>query len=152
MNRVFQVILVDPVYFAAKTVHSTMSTANAFFILFILVAGIALAIWLFVRGWAPEQLPLWAGLIWGLLAVMIVTPRLLPASIRWGDTVSVVQGLLGLVVLILSVKCLILLIRHGSTLTSSQRWAAYLGFGPLVIGILMVVVLFWVMGAFSTKK
>lgn len=129
-----------------------MSTVNAFIILFLVIAGIALSIWLFVRGWSPEQLPLWAGLIWGLLAVMIVTPRLLPASIRWSDNVSVVQGLLGLVVLILSIKCLILLIRHGNTLSSSQRWAAYLGFGPLVIGILMVVVLFWVMGAFSTKR
>lgn len=129
-----------------------MSTVNAFVILILVIAGIALAIWLFVRGWSPEHLPLWAGLIWGLLAVMTITPRFLPASIRWGDTVSVVQGLMGLVVLILCIKCLILLIRHGNTLSSSQRWAAYLGFGPLVVGVLMVVVLFWAMGGFSAKK
>lgn len=85
-----------------------MSTVNAFVILILVVAGIALAIWLFVRGWSPEQLPLWAGLIWGLLAIMIITPQLLPASVRWSDTVSVIQGLLGLVVLILSIKCLFL--------------------------------------------
>lgn len=129
-----------------------MSVTQAFLILFILAAGIALAAWLFWRGWSPEQLPQWATLVWGLMALLSFGPRLLPASVRWSDTVSVVQGILGLVVVLLSVKCLVLLIRHGNSLSDSQRWAAWLGLAPLIIGALMVLMLLWMAGAFSGKK
>lgn len=129
-----------------------MSTAHAFFILFLVAAGIALAGWLFWRGWSPEQLPQWATLIWGLMALLSLGPRLLPASVRWSDTVSIVQGAMGLVVVLLSIKCLVLLIRHGGSLSDSQRWAAWLGLAPLIIGALMVLMLLWMSGAFSQKK
>ena len=129
-----------------------MSTTQAFLILFLVAAGIALAGWLFWRGWSPEQLPQWATLIWALMALLALGPRLLPASVRWNDTVSIVQGAMGLVVVLLSIKCLVLLIRHGGSLSDSQRWAAWLGLAPLIIGALMVLMLLWMSGAFSQKK
>lgn len=129
-----------------------MSTTQAFLILFLVAAGIALAGWLFWRGWSPEQLPQWATLIWALMALLALGPRLLPASVRWNDTVSIVQGAMGLVVVLLSIKCLVLLIRHGGSLSDSQRWAAWLGLAPLIIGALMVLMLLWMAGAFSQKK
>lgn len=130
---------------------SAMSTIEAFSILFLLLAGIVLAVWLLVRGWSPEQLPIWAKFIWGLMAVMVIVPKFLPASVRWNDTTSIVQMILGVVVFILSVKCLVLLIRHGVGLSESQRWAAYLGLVPLAIGVLLVVFFFWMASAFSNK-
>ena len=129
-----------------------MSASQAFFILFLVVAGIALVIWIFLRGWSPEQLPLWAGLIWGLIAMIKFVPAMLPASIRWSDNLSIVQVTLGVVVLVLSLKSLILLLRHGSNLSDSQRWAAYLGIAPLVIGVLMVLIFFWIAGSLGAKK
>lgn len=129
-----------------------MSTSQAFLILFLVAAGIALAGWLFWRGWSPEQLPQWATLIWALMALLTLGPRLLPASIRWNDTVSIVQGIVGLVVVLLSIKCLVLLIRNGGSLSDAQRWAAWLGLAPLIIGALMVLMLLWMAGAFSQKK
>lgn len=129
-----------------------MSTSQAFLILFLVAAGIALAGWLFWRGWSPEQLPQWATLIWALMALLTLGPRLLPASIRWNDTVSIVQGIVGLVVVLLSIKCLVLLIRYGGSLSDAQRWAAWLGLAPLIIGALMVLMLLWMAGAFSQKK
>jgi len=128
-----------------------MSTAQAFFILLLVVGGLVLAVWLLVRGWSPEQLPLWAGVIWGLMAVMVIVPKFLPASVRWSDTTSIVQMILGVVVLILSVKCLVLLIRHGAALPEAQRWAAYLGLVPLALGVLLVVFFFWMASAFNNK-
>ena len=128
-----------------------MSTAQAFLLLFLLVAGVALTVWLFVRGWSPEQLPVWAGLVWGLMLLIVAVPRLLPASIRWSDSLSVVQLSLGIVMLALSVKCLILLVRHGSTLSDSQRWSAYLGLAPLVIGAVLALGFLFIVGLFSTK-
>jgi len=129
-----------------------MSTAQAFFVFFLLLAGLALVVWLFLRGWSPEQLPLWAGLIWGTIAVMVLAPKFLPASIRWHENVSIVQVIFGVAVLVLSIKCLVLLIRQGSALTDAQRSAAWLGVVPLIIGALMVVFFFWMAGAFNGKK
>jgi len=129
-----------------------MSTIQAFFVFFLLLAGLALVVWLFLRGWSPEQLPLWAGLIWGTVAVMALAPKFLPASIRWHENVSIVQVILGVAVLILSIKCLVMLIRHSSALSNTQRSAAWLGVVPLIIGALMVVFFFWMAGAFNTKK
>ena len=129
-----------------------MSAAQAFFILFLVVSGIALVIWIFLRGWSPEQLPLWAGLVWGLLAIIKFVLALLPASIRWGESTSVVQVALGVVVLAFSLKSLILLLRHGSSLSASQRWAAYLGLAPLVIAVLALLIFFWIAGALGAKK
>ncbi len=128
-----------------------MSTLEAFSILFMLLAGVALAIWIFVRGWSPEQLPRWAGLVWALMLVLVVVPKLLPASIRWSDSVSVAQGAIAIVMLALSIKCLILLIRNGSALNDSQRWAAYLGLTPLVIGAVLVLGFLFIVGLFSAK-
>lgn len=128
-----------------------MSTSQAFLILFLLATGIALAVWLFWRGWSPELLPRWAMLVWGLMGVIALGPRLLPASVRWSDTVSIVQGVLGLALVLLSIKCLILLIRHGSDLNDSQRWAAWLGLTPLIIGAVMVLFFFWLAGSFGKK-
>jgi len=129
-----------------------MSAFQAFFVFFLLLAGLALVIWLFLRGWSPEQLPLWAGLIWGTAGVMVLVPRMLPASIRWHENVSIVQVTLGAAVLTLSIKCLILLIRHGSGLSDSQGSAAWLGIVPLMIGALMALMFFWMAGAFNGKK
>lgn len=131
---------------------SAMSTLEAFFILFLLLAGIAGAVWVFVRGWSPEQLPLWSGLVWGLMLAMVVVPKFLPASIRWSDNVSVAQGAVGIVMLALSIKCLILLIRHGSALSDSQRWAALLGLAPLVIGAVLVLGFLLFVALFSAGK
>ncbi|MBL7798417.1 MAG: hypothetical protein JNJ90_18115 [Saprospiraceae bacterium] len=130
---------------------SAMSTLEAFSILFLLLAGIAVAVWVFVRGWSPEQLPLWSGWVWGLMLAMVVVPKLLPASIRWSDNVSVAQGAVGIVMLALSIKCLILLIRHGSALSDSQRWAALFGLAPLVIGAVLVLGFLFIVGLFSAK-
>ena len=129
-----------------------MSTTNAFFILFLLAAGLVLVVWIFLRGWSPEQMPLWAGLIWGLIGAMVFGSALLPASVRWSDSVSVVKGILGITMLALSIKCLILLLRHGSGLNTSQRYSAYLGIAPLIIGAIMVLFFFWMAGAFNAKK
>jgi hypothetical protein len=129
-----------------------MPTVQAFFVFFLLLAGLALVVWLFLRGWSPEQLPLWAGLIWGTIAVMTLAPKLLPASIRWHENVSIVQVIFGVAMLVLSIKCLIMLIRHGSTLSDTQRSAAWLGVVPLIIGALMVVFFFWMAGAFNGRK
>lgn len=129
-----------------------MSTLEAFSILFLLLAGIAVAVWVFVRGWSPEQLPLWSGWVWGLMLAMVVVPKLLPASIRWSDNVSVAQGAAGIVMLALSIKCLILLIRHGSALSDSQRWAALLGLAPLVIGAVLALFFLFFVAMFSAGK
>lgn len=130
---------------------TAMSTIEAFSILFLLVAGIAGAAWVFVRGWSPEQLPLWSGWVWGLMLAMIVVPKFLPASIRWSANVSVAQGAVGIVMLALSIKCLILLIRHGSALSDSQRWAAWLALAPLMIGAVLVLGFLLFAWLFSTK-
>lgn len=129
-----------------------MSTIQAFIVFFLLLSGLALVVWLFLRGWSPEQLPLWAGLIWGTVAVMALGPKLLPVSIRWNENVSIVQVILGLGVLALSIKCLIMLIRHSNVLSDTQRTAAWLGVVPLIIGGLMVAFFFWMAGAFNGKK
>ncbi len=138
--------------FAGNKFICPMSTVHAFLILFLVAAGIALAGWLFWRGWSPEQLPQWATLIWALMVLLSFGRNLLPASIRWNDTVSIVQGVVGLIVVLLSIKCLVLLIRHGSSLSDAQRWAAWLGLAPLIIGALMVLLLLWMAGAFAQKK
>lgn len=129
-----------------------MSTVQAFIVFFLLLAGLALVVWLFLRGWSPEQLPLWAGLIWGTITVMTLAPKFLPASIRWHENVSIVQVIFGVAVLVLSIKCLIMLIRHGSTLSDTQRSAAWLGVVPLIIGVMMAALFFWMAGAFNVRK
>lgn len=129
-----------------------MSTTQAIFVFLLLFAGLALVGWIFLRGWLPEQLPLWAGLIWGTIAIMALVPRMLPASIRWSENVSIVQVAFGAAVLAMSIKCLILLVRYGSTLSYNQRWAAWLGVVPLIIGALSVLMFFWIAGAFNGKK
>ena len=129
-----------------------MSTAHAFFIILLLAAGLTLVVWVIFHGWSPEQLPLWAGLIWGLIALVSVAPALLPAAIRWSYSVRIIQVILGVVVAVLSVKSLIVLLRHGASLSSTQRWSAYLGLVPFVLGLLAVLVFFWIAGAFNSKK
>lgn len=129
-----------------------MSTVQAFFVFFLLLAGLALVVWLFLRGWSPEQLPLWAGLIWGTIAAVTLAPKLLPASIRWHENVSIVQVIFGVAVLVLSIKCLIMLIRHSSALSDTQRSAAWLGVVPLIIGVMMAALFFWMAGAFNVRK
>jgi|APTNR8051073442_1049403.scaffolds.fasta_scaffold02474_5 hypothetical protein len=129
-----------------------MSTVQAFIVFFLLLACLALVVWLFLRGWSPEQLPLWAGLIWGTITVMTLAPKFLPASIRWHENVSIVQVIFGVAVLVLSIKCLIMLIRHGSTLSDTQRSAAWLGVVPLIIGVMMAALFFWMAGAFNVRK
>lgn len=129
-----------------------MSTQQAILILALLLAGLALLIWLWWPGWLPERLPVWAGWVWGLLALMWLAPARLPAAIRWSEGMSVVQLTLGAVVLSLGLKALVLLLRHGPSLSSAQRWAAYLCIIPLLIGVLAVVVFFWIAGQFGSKK
>jgi len=141
-----------PTSFRLNKRLSTMSTLEAFSILFLLLAGIAVAVWVFVRGWSPEQLPLWSGWVWGLMLAMMLVPKFLPASIRWSDGVSVAQGAVGIVMLALSIKCLVLLIRHGSALSDSQRWAALLGLAPLVIAAVLVLGFLLFVWLFSTAK
>ena len=129
-----------------------MSTSNAFLILFLCAAGVVLVVWIFLKGWSPDQLPLWAGLIWGLAGLLIFGSALLPPSIRWNETMSIVKGIIGLVILALSIKSLVLLLRHGSELSTSQRYAAYLGIAPLILGAIMVLFFFWLAGAFNAKN
>jgi len=86
------------------------------------------------------------------MAAMIFLPRLLPASIRWSEGVSLVQVILGIVVLVLSIKCLVLLIREGSTLSAAQRSAAWLGLTSLFLGAITALVFFWIAGTFNAKK
>jgi len=71
-----------------------------------------------------------------------------------GDPVAVEVKMvtLGVVVLVLSLKSLILLLRHGSNLSDSQRWAAYLGLAPLVIAVLALLIFFWIAGSLGAKK
>ncbi|NUO00729.1 MAG: hypothetical protein HUU01_08935 [Saprospiraceae bacterium] len=129
-----------------------MSLPKALFILTLAGSCLVLIVWIFLRGWSAQLLPLWAKLIWGLIVAVIFIPRFLPASIRWSESVSLVQVTIGLVVVVLGIKCLILLIREGNTLSSAQRSAAWLGIVPLMIGALMLLFFFWMAGAFNSKK
>ncbi|MFN0014459.1 MAG: hypothetical protein ACKVU2_07905 [Saprospiraceae bacterium] len=128
-----------------------MSTTEAILVIFFLLAGLAASVWVFARDWSPERLPLWASLIGGLMLAMLIVPRFLPASIRWSEVLSVAQGAVGIVTFSLSVKCLILLVRHNSDLSDSQRYAAYLGLAPLIIVVFLVLFFFLMVGAFSSK-
>jgi hypothetical protein len=129
----------------------TMSSTQSLFILALVAGGISLAVWLLLRLWSPEQLPLLAGLIAGLLAV-IALASLLPMPAGWGETPVVAQVMLGVIVMALSVKCLILLVRHGGTLSPAGKWAAYFGLTPLLLGVFLILALLWSMGFFSKGK
>lgn len=129
-----------------------MSTLQAILILALLAAGLTLLVWLWWKGWSPGHLPQWAGWVWGLLALMLLVPARLPADIRWSSGMSIVQLVLGAVVLTFGLKALILLMRHGPSLSSAQRWAAYLCMIPLLIGVLAVAVFFWTAGMLGSKK
>ncbi len=129
-----------------------MPLSKAIFIFILLACGIALVVGVLLRGWSAQSLPFWSKLIWGLIGAIILIPRFLPASIRWDESVSLAQVIVGAVVAVLSIKCMILMLRHSSALSAAERAAAWLGIVPLIIGAIMVLFFFWMAGALGGKK
>ncbi|MCC6411084.1 MAG: hypothetical protein IT270_05470 [Saprospiraceae bacterium] len=130
-----------------------MSYTQAFATLFFVAVGAVFLLWLLIRGWSPESLPQWAGIIWALIAAMLVVPKLLPGTIRWSDNTSIVTMFILGAAFILSIKAIFVFIRHYGSLSSTQRLSGYLAAAPLILSILGVVFTFWAMGGFhQTKK
>lgn len=129
-----------------------MSYTQAFATLFFVAVGAVFLLWLLIRGWSPESLPQWAGIIWALIAAMLVVPKFLPPTVRWNDNTSIVTMFIMCAAFILSIKAIFVFIRHYSSLSSTQRLSGYLASAPLILSILGVVFTFWMMGGFHQKK
>ena len=129
-----------------------MSYTQAFATLFFVAVGAVFLIWLLIRGWSPESLPQWAGIIWALIAAMLVVPKFLPPTVRWNDNTSIVTMFILGAAFILSIKSIFVFIRHYGNLNSTQRLSGYLASAPLILSILGIIFTFWAMGAFSQKK
>lgn len=130
-----------------------MSYTQTFATLSFVGVAVVFLIWLLISGWSPESLSQWSGIIWALIAAMLLFTKLLPPSLRRGDTTSLVKGFLFSVALIYSVKSLFVLIRNYSSLSSTQRLSGYLGAAPLVLTIFGMLVTYWAVGGFhQTKK
>ena len=129
-----------------------MSTANAFLILFSILVALALVVLVFVFRWEPAALVFWRNVTFALAAALIIVPLLLPASVRWGNEASIFKAAMLVLLLAVSIKTLILVVRHWAVLTPAQKTAGYIAVAPLGLGVLGVLFFFGIVWLYSAGK
>ena len=116
-----------------------MSTANAFLILFGVLATLVLVVLIFIFRREPESLIFWRNITLLLVFLELAVPALLPPELRWSDNANIFKAAVLLLLVAVGVKSLILFLQYRPSLGEAQKTAAWISMAPLIFGLIMAV-------------
>jgi hypothetical protein len=116
-----------------------MSTANAFLIIFGVLATLVLVVLVFIFRWEPESLIFWRNFTLALVFLELAVPPLLPPEIRWGDNANIFKAAVLLLLVAIGIKSLILFLKYRPSLGEAQKIAAWISMAPLILGLILAV-------------